>query len=119
MMSKARMNDLATKRSRSVLEQMVRNSSKEVLKDERLAKVYSENGKIDFDKLIEANTSIYTFMEMLNTMQLEDFTEESVETCRISKTNPVGIILPGFFLKIYRKDSIISICICKSGIKHC
>lgn len=79
MMSKARMNDLATKRSRSVLEQMVRNSSKEVLKDERLAKVYSENGKIDFDKLIEANTSIYTFMEMLNTMQLEDFTEESVK----------------------------------------
>ena len=79
MMSKARMNDLATKRSRSVLEQMVRNTSKQVLKDENLAKVYTENGKIDFDKLIEANTAIYTFMETLNTIQLEDFDEESVK----------------------------------------
>lgn len=79
MMSKARMNDLATKRSRSVLEQMVRNTSKQVLKDENLAKVYTENGKVDFDKLIEANTAIYTFMETLNTIQLEDFDEESVK----------------------------------------
>lgn len=79
MMSKARMNDLATKRSRSVLEQMVRNTSKKVLKDENLAKVYAENGKVDFDKLIEANTAIYTFMETLNTIQLEDFDEESVK----------------------------------------
>ena len=79
MMSKARMNDLATKRSRSVLEQMVRNTSKQVLKDENLAKVYAENGKVDFDKLIEANTAIYTFMETLNTIQLEDFDEESVK----------------------------------------
>ena len=79
MMSKARMNDLTTKRSRSVLEQMVRNTSKQALKDENLAKVYTENGKIDFDKLIEANTVIYTFMETLNTIQLEDFDEESVK----------------------------------------
>ena len=79
MMSKARMNDLATKRSRSVLEQMVRNTSKQVLKDENLAKAYTENGKVDFDKLIEANTAIYTFMETLNTIQLEDFDEESVK----------------------------------------
>lgn len=79
MISKARMNDLATKRSRSVLEQMVRNTSKQVLKDENLAKVYTENGKVDFDKLIEANTAIYTFMETLNTIQLEDFDEESVK----------------------------------------
>ena len=79
MMSKARMNDLATKRSRSVLEQMVRNTSKQVLKDENLAKVYTENDKIDFNKLIEANTAIYTFMETLNTIQLEDFDEESVK----------------------------------------
>ena len=79
MMSKARMNDLATRRSRSVLEQMVRNTSKQVLKDENLAKVYTEDGKVNFDKLIEANTAIYTFMETLNTMQLEDFDEESVK----------------------------------------
>jgi hypothetical protein len=73
MMSKARMNEISSKRPRTVLEQMVRKTSEQVLKDENLARVYSENGKINYEKLIEANTAIYTLMETLNTIQLEEY----------------------------------------------
>lgn len=79
MISKAKMNAVTTKRPRSVLEQMIRSTSKKVLKDNVLSEVYCEDGKINFDKLVEANTAIYTFMEMLNTMQLEDYTPEMIK----------------------------------------
>jgi hypothetical protein len=79
MMSKARMNSVTTGRSRSVLEQMVRSTSKEVMRNPELAKVYAEDGKINYDKLIEANTAIYTLMEMLNTIQLEDYSSDSIK----------------------------------------
>jgi hypothetical protein len=79
MMSKARMNDITTKRSRTVLEQMVRSTSKSVLTNPELTKVYTENGKLNYDKLIEANTAIYTLMETLNTIQLEEYTPDSIK----------------------------------------
>ena len=78
-MSKYRMNKVANDRPRSVLEQMVRTNSKKVLSDNELRKVYSENGQINFDKLIEATTAIYGFMETLNTLKIEYFDNESLK----------------------------------------
>ena len=79
MMSKYRMNKVANDRPRSVLEQMVRTNSKKVLMDDNLRKVYSENGQINFDKLIEATTAVYGFMETLNTLKIEEFDRESLK----------------------------------------
>lgn len=78
-MSKYRMNKVANDRPRSVLEQMVRTNSKKVLSDNELRKVYSENGQINFDKLIEATTAVYGFMETLNTLKIEYFDNESLK----------------------------------------
>ena len=78
-MSKARMNNISNKRPRSVLEQMVRSNSKKVVKDEQLARVYSENGQINFDKLVEATVAVYTVMETLNSLQIEEFDAEAIK----------------------------------------
>lgn len=78
-MSKYRMNQVSTNRPRSVLEQMVRTNSKKVLSDPDLAKAYMENGRINFDKLVEGTTAIYAFMETLNTIKLEEFDNNSLK----------------------------------------
>lgn len=79
MVSKYRMNRVSNDRPRSVLEQMVRTNSKKVLSDNELRKVYSENGQINFDKLIEATTAVYGFMETLNSLKIECFDNESLK----------------------------------------
>lgn len=78
-MSKYRMNKVSNNRPRTVLEQMVRTNSKKVLADPELSKAYMENGQINFDKLIESTTAIYTVMETLNSLKLEDFDRESLK----------------------------------------
>ena len=77
--SKVRMNNVSTKRPRSVLEQMVRSNSKAVLKDQSLMEAYSTNGQVDYDKLIGSTIAVYTLMECLNTIGLEEFTAEDIQ----------------------------------------
>lgn len=77
--SKVQMNRVSTKRTRSVLEQMVRSNAREAMKNPDLAKVYTENGVVDYDKLIESTVAVYTFIEALNTMCLEDYDAKSVQ----------------------------------------
>lgn len=78
-MSKYRMNKVSNNRPRTVLEQMVRTNSKKVLSDPELSKAYMENGQINYDKLIESTTAIYTVMETLNSLKLEEFDRESLK----------------------------------------
>lgn len=78
-MSKYRMNKVSNNRPRTVLEQMVRTNSKKVLADPELSKAYMESGQINYDKLIESTTAIYTVMETLNSLKLEEFGRESLK----------------------------------------
>lgn len=78
-MSKYRMNKVSNNRPRTVLEQMVRTNSKKVLADPELSKAYMENGQINYDKLIKSTTAIYTVMETLNSLKLEEFDRESLK----------------------------------------
>lgn len=75
----AKINDIATNRNRSVLEQLVRKMGKEAMSDEALHEAYTTDNAINYDKLVEACTCIYTFMEMCNTMGIEDFTSKDIE----------------------------------------
>lgn len=74
----AKINDIATNRNRSVLEQLVVKMGKESMSDEALHEAYTTDNAINYDKLVEACTCIYTFMEMCNTMGIEDFTAEDI-----------------------------------------
>lgn len=75
----AKVNDIATNRNRSVLEQLVRNTSKKAMGEGPLHEAYTKDNAIDYEKLVEACTAIYTFMEMCNTMCIEDFSAEDIQ----------------------------------------
>lgn len=75
----AAVNDIATNRDRCVLEQLVRKMSKEAMNDASLHEAYTKDNVINYDKLVEACTCIYTFMEMCNTMGIENFTAQDIE----------------------------------------
>ena len=71
-------NKITTNRPRCVLEHFVRNMSTRVLSDGTLHESYTSCGNINYEKLIESCTVIYTFMEMLNTMKIEEFDENYI-----------------------------------------
>jgi hypothetical protein len=69
-MSKRKISDIRNNRIRNIFEQMVRNISESVIKDERLRELYSDNGKLNIDKVIESSRLMYTFLELCNTTKI-------------------------------------------------
>lgn len=74
----AEINNIATSRPRGILEHLVRNMSIKVLSDESLQEAYAPYKNINYEKLIESCTVVYAFTEMLNTMKIEEFNENSI-----------------------------------------
>lgn len=67
-------------RPRSVLESMVINVGESVLKDERLKDKYTIEGHVDMDKIMGKCVMFYTFLEMVNTINLERVDEEYINS---------------------------------------
>lgn len=72
------LHDIIYNRDRSVYEQLVLNLFDSIMKNTQLSEAYSISGRIDTDKVIDRAKIIYTMMEMLNTTQLEKYTEDSI-----------------------------------------
>lgn len=71
-----------TTRKKNIYEQMVNNAAKEIVKSDDLKAVFfNESGKLDVDKITDKVTVMYTFMEMVNTMKIQDVNEAYVEDC--------------------------------------
>ena len=65
-------------RPRSVLESMIINVGESVLKDEQLKDRYTIEGHVDMDKIMGKCVMLYTFLEMVNTIKLENVDEEYI-----------------------------------------
>lgn len=65
-------------RPRSVLESMVINIGESVLRDEKLKEKYTIEGHVDMDKIMNKSVMLYTFLEMVNTINLEKVDEEYI-----------------------------------------
>lgn len=71
--------DAVLDRPRSVFDRMVRNVSEAAIKDPELRKQYSENGRLDMNKVVESVRCMYGLLEMVNTLQIERVDEKYIE----------------------------------------
>ena len=67
-----------SERPRSLYEQMVYTMTESVMKNENLRNTLSNNDKIDMDKIVESVNVVYTFLEMVNTLKIENINEEYI-----------------------------------------
>ena len=72
---------------KNVFDRMVKNLSKAVLLNENMKAEYTtSNGKLDIDKIVESVRCMYTLLEMVGTICLEDvdnkYIEESIQSIR-------------------------------------
>ncbi len=65
-------------RPRSILESMVVNVGESVLKDDRLRDTYTIEGHVDMDKIMSKCVMFYTFLETVNTINLETVNDEYI-----------------------------------------
>lgn len=65
-------------RDRTVYEQMIYNLSESVLTNEDYAKYKLDNGQVNMDAVNEAIESMYTLLEMVNTLRLENINESYI-----------------------------------------
>lgn len=67
-------------RSRNVFDRIVRNMSEAVIKDPVLRESYAaENGRLNIDSIVESARCMYTLLEMVSTLRIEDVNAEYVE----------------------------------------
>ena len=68
-------------RKYGVLEAIIQEVSKSVMKNEDLKKSFiEENGKLDMDRIVESSTAIYTFLEMMNTTKFINVDEAYIKS---------------------------------------
>lgn len=77
--AKAKMGKIVSDRPRCVLEQLTRSLSEQIISDKDLSKAYSENGQLDYDKVISASEAIYALMETLYSLGVEYFDEDDIK----------------------------------------
>lgn len=66
-------------RKKSIFESMVHNLMECILKNDELKSEYMNESKIDMDKVIERTKIMYTFLETVNTLKMENVNEEYLE----------------------------------------
>lgn len=71
--AKQMMSERRERRIRNVYEQVVVNLATSIVKNEAIKENYlDENNRLDMGNIVEAATCIYTLMEFVNTLQLEN-----------------------------------------------
>lgn len=74
------------KRPRSIFEQMTINLTERVLSNDQLKEAFTlESGKLDIDKIVKRSTSFYTFLEMVNTLNLRKIDDEYIKEAVLMK----------------------------------
>lgn len=72
LVAKKNIQKIRNNRSRNIFESMVLNICKSTMQDKTLLESYSNNGKLNMDKIVENTTVLYTFLEMLNSTKIEN-----------------------------------------------
>lgn len=79
-MFKRKVTAVRNDRHRGVLEQMVRNLSESIIKNESLRENFTvTNGHLDMASIVESATCMYGFLETVNTLKLDRVDESYIE----------------------------------------
>lgn len=68
-----------SEKPRTVYEQMVYTLTETVVKDNNLRSRFSTNGKLDMDTIVENVNIMYTLLEMVNTLKIENVDEKYIK----------------------------------------
>lgn len=79
MMANRKIEEINNSGYISLFEKLVENLSESAYKNDDMKRVYCENGKINFDKVIQHVKTLYTVLEIFNTTKLETFNEDKIE----------------------------------------
>jgi len=77
--SKQKMSKIRNARKINIFEAMVQELSKGVIRRNDLREVYTNNGKLDMDKIVESCKIMYTFLETVQTAKMANIDEEYIE----------------------------------------
>ena len=77
--SKQKMVKIRNIRKINIFEAMVQELSKGVIRRNDLREVYTNNGKLDMDKIVESCKIMYTFLETVQTAKMANIDEEYIE----------------------------------------
>lgn len=79
-LSKQAIVTLKEKKVKSVLEMMIAGMVKNTLKDKELSSVYMNEGTLDMDAIVENATTMYAFLETVNTIKIIDVDSKYIES---------------------------------------
>ncbi len=77
--SKQKMTKVRNGRKINIFEAMVQELSRGVIQREDLKEVYTNNGKLDMDRIVESCKIMYTFLETIQTAKMTNIDEEYIE----------------------------------------
>ena len=64
----------------NIFDRMVRNISESVIKNEEIKKEFTlENGRLDMNKIVESARCMYTLLEMVSTLKIENVDSQYIE----------------------------------------
>ena len=79
-MYRRQINSITNSKNRTILETTINHATKKVLKNESLLESYqNESGKLDVNKIVESTAVSYTFLEMINTLNIKNINESELK----------------------------------------
>lgn len=79
MTANSRIEEINNSGYTNLFGKLFENLSESAYKNDDMRRVYCENGKLNFDKVVQHVKTVYTVLEMFNTTKLENFTPEKIE----------------------------------------
>lgn len=79
LIAKRQITNIRNNSSKNLYHHLVEAMLKSTLKDEALKEYFTENGEVSMDKVVSYTDTMYTFLEMLNTIKLEPMTADKVK----------------------------------------
>ena len=74
-----KVNNRILNRSKTLYEQMVYTLAESVMRKKELKQEFTNNNRLDMEKIEETVKCMYTFLEMMNTMKVHNITESYIE----------------------------------------
>lgn len=66
-----KINEIYDNRSHTLFDHMIHETAKNIYKDTELKEAYSENGRLDLQKVVNSCKCMYGFLEFVNTLQID------------------------------------------------
>lgn len=74
--AKSKITTIRNKHNMNILEAMIKNVTESTMRNDDLKKIYTENGNLNMDLIVENCTLMYTLLETINTSKIKKINSE-------------------------------------------